>query len=96
MKLKPFKAWDNDNNCLVDLQQYPQLVIRFSGKITDGATTPNFTLISPPDPLLTEALEALRNLLALIKGEAPHLIEDDINVIAAEAILTKADKEINQ
>lgn len=38
-----FRAWDEDNKCWY---HSPQLVIRpYSGKVTDGATTPNIVLL---------------------------------------------------
>ena len=43
-----------------------------------------------PDPLLTEALDALRELVAFIEGEAPTLAEENINVITAHEVLAKA------
>lgn len=39
-----FRAWDKENKCYIKLAEHPQLVLRLSGKLTEGSTTPKFIL----------------------------------------------------
>lgn len=40
-----FRAWDINMGEMVDLNACPQLVLRLSGKVTEGSTCPNIKLL---------------------------------------------------
>lgn len=42
--MRKFRAWDKENGCYVKLREHPQLVLRLSGTLTEGSTTPDYIL----------------------------------------------------
>ncbi len=44
MRVIKFRAWDKENGCYVKLREHPQLVLRLSGTLTEGSTTPDYIL----------------------------------------------------
>lgn len=39
-----FRAWDSEKQCYIKPVEHPQLVLRLSGKLTEGSTTPDYIL----------------------------------------------------